>query len=388
MSFYFTLNTGSSSVKFALYKAMDEPELFISGCIERLGPSARLKMQAPDGDIQQELGQVDHASAVVTIFEKVEPYLKGRSVVGIGHRIVHGGNAFYKPTELTANVVEELEQLVPLAPLHQPYSLATIRAAKQVFPGVLQIGCFDTAFHAGHTFSNDAFAIPRRFYEEGVRRYGFHGLSFDYICGEMRREYPQLANGRLVIAHLGNGASMCAVENGRSISASTGFSAVDGLPMGTRCGRLDPGVMLYLMQEKKLSADEIEAIIYRQSGLLGLSEESSDMRVLEQSDALFAKQAINYYCYQIRREVGAMAASLKGIDALVFSAGIGENSAHVRAKVCEPLEFLGISIDPAKNKANAPEIGTGPVPVFIIPTNEEQVIARAIAQARTKARQS
>ncbi|WP_108819567.1 acetate/propionate family kinase [Pseudovibrio sp. Alg231-02] len=387
MSFYFTLNTGSSSVKFALYKAQAEPDLFISGIIERLGPNARLKMQAPNADIVEELGHVDHAGAVVSIFTRVEPYLQGKSVVGIGHRIVHGGNAFYKPTELTSEVVQELEQLVPLAPLHQPYSLATIRAAKQVFPGVLQIGCFDTAFHAGHTFPNDAFAIPRHFYEEGVRRYGFHGLSFDYICSEMRREYPDVARGRLVIAHLGNGASMCAVEDGRSINASTSFSAVDGLPMGTRCGRLDPGVMLYLMQEKELSAAEIESIIYRRSGLLGLSEESSDMRVLEHSEELFSKQAINYYCYQIRREVGAMAASLEGIDALIFSAGIGENSARVRSSVCEPLEFLGITIDQEKNKANAPEIGTGPVRVFIMPTNEEQVIARAVAKAAMKTQQ-
>ncbi|QUS58681.1 acetate/propionate family kinase [Pseudovibrio brasiliensis] len=384
MSFYFTLNTGSSSVKFALYKAQAEPELFISGIIERLGPHARLKMKAPDGDIVEELGHVDHAGAVVSIFTRVEPYLKGKAVVGIGHRIVHGGNAFYKPTELTSEVMQELEQLIPLAPLHQPYSLATIRAAKQVFPGVLQIGCFDTAFHAGHTFPNDAFAIPRHFYEEGVRRYGFHGLSFDYICSELRREYPDIANGRLVIAHLGNGASMCAVEEGRSINASTSFSAVDGLPMGTRCGRLDPGVMLYLMQEKELSPEEIETIIYRRSGLLGLSEESSDMRVLEHSEELFAKQAINYYSYQIRREVGAMAASLEGIDALIFSAGVGENSARVRSNVCEPLEFLGITIDQEKNKANAPEIGTGRVRVLIIPTNEEQVIARAVATACSK----
>ncbi|MFS8184511.1 acetate/propionate family kinase [Pseudovibrio denitrificans] len=384
MSFYFTLNTGSSSVKFALYKAAAEPELFISGIIERLGPHARLKMQTSTEQIVEDLGHVDHAGAVVSIFTRVEPHLKGKAVVGIGHRIVHGGNAFYKPTELTSEVVQELEQLIPLAPLHQPYSLATIRAAKQVFPGVLQIGCFDTAFHAGHTFPNDAFAIPRHFYEEGVRRYGFHGLSFDYICSELRREYPDIANGRLVIAHLGNGASMCAVEEGRSINASTSFSAVDGLPMGTRCGRLDPGVMLYLMQEKELSPEEIESIIYRRSGLLGLSEESSDMRVLEHSEELFAKQAINYYSYQIRREVGAMAASLEGIDALIFSAGVGENSARVRSNVCEPLEFLGITIDQEKNMANAPEIGTGRVRVLIIPTNEEQVIARAVATACSK----
>ncbi|SFU05900.1 acetate kinase [Pseudovibrio denitrificans] len=384
MSFYFTLNTGSSSVKFALYKAATEPELFISGIIERLGPHARLKMQTASEQIVEDLGHVDHAGAVASIFTRVEPHLKGKSVVGIGHRIVHGGNAFYKPTELTSEVVQELEQLIPLAPLHQPYSLATIRAAKQVFPGVLQIGCFDTAFHAGHTFPNDAFAIPRHFYEEGVRRYGFHGLSFDYICSELRREYPDIANGRLVIAHLGNGASMCAVEEGRSINASTSFSAVDGLPMGTRCGRLDPGVMLYLMQEKELSPEEIESIIYRRSGLLGLSEESSDMRVLEHSEELFAKQAINYYSYQIRREVGAMAASLEGIDALIFSAGVGENSARVRSNVCEPLEFLGITIDQEKNMANAPEIGTGRVRVLIIPTNEEQVIARAVAAACSK----
>ncbi|SDQ19743.1 acetate/propionate family kinase [Pseudovibrio sp. Tun.PSC04-5.I4] len=384
MSFYFTLNTGSSSVKFALYKAQEEPDLFLTGRIERLGPSARLIMDVPHERVVRELGAIDHASAVVSILSKIEPYLEDKQIIGIGHRIVHGGRAFFKPEILTSQVIQELEQLIPLAPLHQPYSLATIRAAIQAFPGVVQVGCFDTAFHVGHTFVNDAFAIPRHFYEEGVRRYGFHGLSFDYICGEMRKRYPEVADGRLVIAHLGNGASMCGVEGGRSINASTSFSAVDGLPMGTRCGRLDPGVMLYLMQEKGLSAEEITSLIYLRSGLLGLSEESSDMRVLENSEELFAKQAINYYTYQVRREVGAMAASLEGIDALIFSAGIGENSARVRSSVCEPLEFLGITIDQEKNKANAIEIGTGSVRVFVLPTNEEQVIARAVAEVSPK----
>ncbi len=379
MSFYFTLNTGSSSVKFALYKASEEPELFISGMVERLGPSARLRVRIQSENAVQELGKVDHSNAVPVILEKLEPYLQGGSVVGVGHRIVHGGNAFYRPTILTPAVVEELEKLIPLAPLHQPFSIATIRAAMQVFPDVVQVGCFDTAFHAGHTFCNDAFAIPRRFYEEGVRRYGFHGLSFDFISSEMQRLFPEVANGRLVIAHLGNGASMCAVREGRSINATTSFSAVDGLPMGTRCGRLDPGVMLYLMQEKQLSAKEIENVIYRESGLLGLSEESADMRELEQSGSTFANEAIEYYCYQIRREVGAMAASLEGVDALVFSAGVGENSARVRRQVCEALGFLSIAIDEEKNNANAVEIGAGSVRVFIIPTNEEQVIARAVA---------
>ncbi len=379
MSFYFTLNTGSSSVKFTLYKALEEPELFISGMVERLGLSARLRVRSQSENVVQELGKVDHDNAVSVILEKLEPYLQGGSVVGVGHRIVHGGNAFYRPTKLTPAVVEELEKLIPLAPLHQPFSIATIRAAMQVFPDVVQVGCFDTAFHAGHTFCNDAFAIPRRFYEEGVRRYGFHGLSFDFISSEMQRLFPEVANGRLVIAHLGNGASMCAVREGRSINATTSFSAVDGLPMGTRCGRLDPGVMLYLMQEKQLSAKEIENVIYRESGLLGLSEESADMRELEQSGSTFANEAIEYYCYQIRREVGAMAASLEGVDALVFSAGVGENSARVRRQVCEALGFFGIAIDEEKNNANAVEIGAGSVRVFIIPTNEEQVIARAVA---------
>ncbi|KZL17919.1 Acetate kinase [Pseudovibrio axinellae] len=388
MSFYFTLNTGSSSVKFSLYKAHDKPEFYISGSIECLGPSAKLKMQTPIEQVRRELGPIDHASAVPAIFSALEPFLKGSSVVGIGHRIVHGGRSFFEPTELTPKVMDELEQLIPLAPLHQPYSLATIQAAKQVFPDALQIGCFDTAFHAGHSFPNDAFAIPRHFYEEGVRRYGFHGLSFDAICNEMRDRYSQVANERLVIAHLGNGASMCAVNNGHSISASTGFSAVDGLPMGTRCGRLDPGVMLYLMQEKKLSPEEIETIIYRRSGLLGLSGISSDMRDLEESNDPFAIEAIDYYCYQARREVATMAASLEGIDALIFSAGVGENSALVRSKICQPLAFLGITIDQKKNTVNAPEIGTGPVRVFIVATDEEQVIVRAVAQAHSKSQVS
>lgn len=379
MSYYLTLNTGSSSVKFALYKAAEEPIRYIHGQVERLGLAARLILQLPDEKQEKELGEATHDSAVRHILTSLEPHLQGRTIDGIGHRIVHGGSEFFQPTVLSPDVLQKLEKLIPLAPLHQPYSLATIRAAIHAFPGVPQVGCFDTAFHRGKKFVDEAFALPRHFYEEGIRRYGFHGLSYEFISHRLNELYPSLANGRVVIAHLGNGASMCAVHNGRCVNTSTSFSAVDGLPMGTRCGRLDPGVLLYLMEEKGLSVKEVSNLLYKRSGLLGLSDEASDMAVLEYSEELFAKQAIQYFAYQVRREVGAMAASLEGIDALVFSAGIGEHSARVRAMVCEPLEFLGIQIDMEKNNQNAPEIGRGKVKVLIIPTNEEQVIARAVA---------
>ena len=379
MTYFLTLNTGSSSVKFALYKASSEPERYIYGQVESLGLKARFVLQLGQEKHETELREATHQTAVSHILTHIEPYLEKEKIIGIGHRIVHGGREFYQPTLLTPDVLQKLETLIPLVPLHQPYSLALIHAAIRSFPGVPQIGCFDTAFHSGKKFVDEAFALPRHYYDEGIRRYGFHGLSYEFISQELKQSYPDIANKRVVIAHLGNGASMCAIKNGRSINASTGFSAVDGLPMGTRCGRLDPGVILYLMEEKRLSTKEISNILYKRSGLLGLSDEASDMAVLEHSEELFAKQAIQYFTYQVRREVGAMAASLEGIDALVFSAGIGEHSARVRAAVCEPLAFLGIRIDAEKNNRNEADIGVGPVKVLVVPTNEEQVIARGIA---------
>ena len=377
MTALLTLNAGSSSIKFGVYAAGDgEPELLQTGQVENLGPLARLSVKG--GGDPVEIGPADHAAAVQAILKAAAPHLDDRGVAGVGHRIVHGGKTFAAPVRLDPGVMAQLEALVPLAPLHQPHNLAAVRAAMAAFPEAVQIGCFDTAFHKGHPFVNDAFALPRRFYDQGVRRYGFHGVSYDYITGVLRRDWPELAAGKVVIAHLGNGASMCAVAAGRSMGSTMGFSALDGLPMGTRCGQLDPGVLLYLM-DQGYGRTEIAHMLYNESGLKGLSEISHDMRTLLASDDPRAAQAIDYYVFRIRRELGAMAAVLGGLDGVIFCGGIGENAAPIRARVIEGMGFLGLELDRDANAAGAVSIGAGAARVLVIPTDEERVIARAVA---------
>jgi acetate kinase len=264
--------------------------------------------------------------------------------------------------------------------LHQPHNLAGICAALAAFPDAVQVACFDTAFHRGHPWVNDTFALPRRFYDEGVRRYGFHGLSYDYITGKLAADHPEIARGRVIVAHLGNGASLCAIHQGRSVGSTMGFSALDGMPMGTRSGQLDPGVILHLL-DRGMSAAEITTLLYKQSGLLGLSGLSHDMRTLQNSDMKTAAEAIDYYTFRLAREIGAMAAVLGGVDALVFTGGIGENSAGIRARGLANLAFLGLALDPAANAQNATRIDAGPVPILVLPTDEERIIARATAAA-------
>lgn len=377
MSAILTLNAGSSSLKFALYRAAAEPEVLQSGQVENLGPVARLSLRGGDA---RDIGPADHSVAVRAILAALAADLEGRRVEGVGHRIVHGGKAFGAPTELTEEALAQLETLIPFAPLHQPHNLAAVRAAQRAFPSAIQIGCFDTAFHRGHPFVNDTFALPRRLYDQGVRRYGFHGLSYDYISGVLKRDWPDLARGRVVICHLGNGASMCAVAQGCNRGSTMGFSALDGLPMGTRCGQLDPGVVLYLMAQGMTHA-QIEQMLYSESGLLGLSQISHDMRTLLQSDDPRAEQAIDYYVFRIRRELGAMAAVLHGLDGVVFTGGIGENAAPIRARVIEGLDFLGLQLDSDANASGAVSIGAGAARVLAIKTDEERVIARAVASA-------
>jgi acetate kinase len=375
MSAILTFNAGSSSLKFAVYEAAAEPALLLSGQVENLGPVAVMSI---DGDAKRDIGPADHAGAMRAIFQTIEPALQGRSLAGVGHRIVHGGKEFTAPILLDDKAMSQLAALEPLAPLHQPHNLAGIRAAQDTFPEVPQIGCFDTAFHAGHPFVNDTFGLPRRFYEKGVRRYGFHGLSYDYITSVLRRDWPGLSKGRVVVAHLGNGASMCAIQDGQSIGSTMGFSALDGLPMGTRCGQLDPGVILYLL-EQGFSTEAITRILYKESGLKGISGLSHDMRTLLSSESAEAAEAIDYYVFRIQRELGAMAAVLGGIDGLVFCGGIGENAAPIRARVLQNMGFLGLELDPAKNTAGEMRIGAGAAEVLVIPTDEERVIARAVA---------
>ncbi|MEO1292996.1 MAG: acetate/propionate family kinase [Pseudomonadota bacterium] len=383
-SMILTLNAGSSSIKFSVYRSTEgEPDCRAVGQVENLGPAARLQIKTGSERETHEIGAADHGVALRAILRAAAPVFAGSDVAAVGHRIAHGGVDFTEPRTLDPDTLAALTALEPLAPLHQPHNLAAVHAAQAAFPDALQFGCFDTSFHRGHPWVNDTFALPRQFYEAGVRRYGFHGLSYEYVTGHLADTAPELAAGRVVICHLGNGASMCAVRAGKSVASTMGFSALDGLPMGTRCGQLDPGVLLYLMDQRRMSAAEITALLYKESGLKGLSGISHDMRTLEGSDAPEAAQAIDYFVFRIRREIGAMVATLRGIDALVFCGGIGENSATIRARICTDMAWLGIEIDPSLNARNADSIAATATAtaVRVVRTDEERVIARAAACA-------
>lgn len=384
----FAINAGSSSIKFAVYDPVssaadgeykfESPQEIARGQVSNIGTAARLEFDAFGTKREEVLGSTDYQGAMRAVLDSASDLLGSRRVIGVGHRIVHGGNEFAAPRLLDQETMSRLRELEPLAPLHQGYNLSAVEASREVFPDAVQVGCFDTAFHRTQPWVSDTFALPRSYYDQGVRRYGFHGLSYEYVCGELLRSGSPVARGRLVIAHLGNGASMCAIKNGKSISSTMGFSALDGLPMGTRCGQLDPGVLLYLLDHEGMSSAEISDLLYRESGLKGLSGITNDMRQLEASDAPEAREAIDYFVFRICRELGALCAVLGGIDALVFTGGIGENSRLVRARVCESMDWLGISLDPELNAANAERISNGAVEVLVVPTDEEFVIARAV----------
>lgn len=376
MTLILTINAGSSSLKFSAYDAIDAARL-CSGQVECLGHDARLIVNHDGQETLHDIGQADHAIALQKVIDTLQDLLGARPVAAVGHRIVHGGPDRKQAVVLTEQVMADLAQFEPFAPLHQPQNLSCVRAAQATFPDAMQIGCFDTAFHRGHPWVNDTFALPRKFYEQGVRRYGFHGLSYDYITRTMIAEHAELVRGRVIVAHLGNGASMCAIKNGQSVGSTMGFSALDGLPMGTRCGQIDPGVLLYMMDQQEMTAEEITTLLYEQSGLLGLSGITSDMRSLQASAAPEAAQAIDYYVFRIARELGAMTAVLGGIDALVFTGGIGENSAYIRERATARLGYLGVKLDDAANLRNDRVISAGDVQVMVIPTDEESVIARA-----------
>lgn len=380
-----TLNAGSSSIKFALFELDGhEPLALAVGLVEMLGEKRRIKAHDGAGAPLLEdtwsdgTGESFHTEALRRVLAWRLGAFPNANVVAAGHRVVHGGVEYASPALVTDEVLHYLETLVPLAPLHQPHNIAGILAARAAWPHVQQVACFDTAFHRAHPFVNDVFALPRKFYEEGVRRYGFHGLSYEYVTDRLRQIAPLHAAGRVVVAHLGNGASMCAIRDGQSVASSMGFTALDGLPMGTRCGQLDPGVVLYLMQEKNMTADAIADLLYRESGLKGLSGVSHDMRELEASDKPEAQQAIEYFVFRIRRELGGLAAVLKGLDAMVFCGGIGEHAWRVRERALEGMEWIGIELDRVANRANEQVISSerSRVRVFVIPTNEEAMIAR------------
>jgi acetate kinase len=386
MSFHVViLNAGSSSIKFALFSREGGKALALAlGLAEMTGRDRHIKVHDAYGAtlLEDRWSQADgaafHDEALSRILAWQGRAFPGADIGAVGHRVVHGGVDYDAPVLISNEVLDRLRALVPLAPLHQPHNIAGIVAARNAWPQARQVACFDTAFHRNHPFVNDVFALPRRFYAEGVRRYGFHGLSYEYIAGRLAEISPAHAAGRVVVAHLGNGASMCAMKNGRSVASSMGFTALDGLPMGTRCGQLDPGVVLYLMQEKKLGASEISDLLYKESGLKGLSGLSHDMRELEASDLPEANEAIDYFIFRIRRELGGLAAVLQGLDAIVFCGGIGENSKLVRERALEGMEWLGVALDHDANLRNAETI-TAPdsrVRAFVIPTNEEEMIAR------------
>lgn len=379
------LNAGSSSLKFSIYIDGDEiPE--VSGLIDRIGAGAPAEIKLKDaagaplsaGDV----GTVaDHGEALRVAIRAMGVHYPDRTIKAVGHRVVHGGPDFAAPVMIDDAVQAALEALVPLAPLHQPHCLAGIRAARAAFPGATQIACFDTAFHRTMPRVNEIYAIPHEFYDQGIRRYGFHGLSYDYIASALREADPALAAGRVVVAHLGNGASLCAMKDGKSVMTSMGFSALDGLVMGTRCGKIDPGVLLYLL-DQGMDSKALSDMLYRQSGLLGLSGISNDMRTLLASNDPRAVEAVACFVASLQRGIAEMAAAMGGIDSIVFTAGIGENAAAIRAQVCDGLGWMGVTLDAGANEGGGETISPpgSSVQVKVIPTREDLVILRAVRQ--------
>jgi acetate kinase len=376
------VNAGSSSIKFAIYDADEGEALLFRGKVEGIGAAPKLEVDDAEGRsvAEHDWGSqpLDHAAATAEILRVARELIAGRPVLAVGHRVVHGGVAFDRPARIDAGVVDQLRALIPLAPLHQPHNIAPIEAIAAAAPHIPQVACFDTAFHRAQPALAQLFALPRKYAEAGVRRYGFHGLSYEFVSGRLRTIAPGLAEGRVVIAHLGNGASLCALRAGRSVATTMGFTALEGLVMGTRSGALDPGVILHLMDVFGLGARQIEDLLYRRSGLLGVSGVSSDMRALRASSAPEAAEAISLFVYRIVREVGSMAAALGGLDGIVFTGGIGENDARTRAEVAAGCAWLGLELDEAANGAGGPRISreASRLAGWVVPTDEERVIAR------------
>jgi acetate kinase len=379
------LNAGSSSIKFQLFAVGTDDKLVrrLKGQFEGLGTRPRLYVKAKEGDVLvDESWPASAVGDVAIALDKVVGWLRrqldGKLPSAIGHRVAHGGPDFSEPIAIDDATLERLDLLVPLVPLHQPVNLAPIRAIRARQPGLLQVACFDTAFHGGHAEVAQRFAIPDALHREGVRRYGFHGLSYEYVARALPRIAPAIAHGRVVVAHLGSGASMCAIRNGKSVDSTMGFSALDGLPMGTRSGQIDPGVLLYLQSNKGWDVARLERFLYHDCGLKGLSGISNDMRDLLASDASFAELAIEYFVYRVLRETGALTSAMGGIDGFVFTGGIGEHAAPIRSRVCRGLAWLGLEFDDAANARQAPRISTteSRVSAWVIPTDEERMIAR------------
>ena len=378
------LNAGSSSIKFGLFEVVSGEVLkpVSRGLLEGIGTAPHFVARDARGATldEQRWGSGaagNHEALLGGLLEWVEKHLGQDALIAVGHRVVHGGRDFTAPVRLTDKIVRTLEELTPLAPLHQPHSISPVRAIAALRPGLPQIACFDTSFH--HTMPAVAtrFALPREYENEGVRRYGFHGLSYEFIARCLQETAPHLASDRVIVAHLGNGASLCAMLDGRSIDTTMGFTALDGLVMGTRCGTIDPGVLLYMMQQKSLAAHEVEQILYQRSGLLGVSGVSSDMRALLASTDPRAREAVELFVYRVAREMAALMGSLGGVEGIVFTAGIGEHAPRVRELICERLRWFGVVLDLEANARDAHCISAAdsPVEVRVIPTDEEQMIA-------------
>jgi acetate kinase len=378
------LNAGSSSLKFCVCRN-PEPQVWrveARGQIDGIGTSPRLTARDGTGARLADAALDAHVRDGRAALDELASWLRtrfgGARVVGVGHRVVHGGPRFAGPTRVTPDVLKALRDLVPLAPLHQPHNLAAIEAAAEHLPGVPQVACFDTSFHRGQPAVAEVVPLPRDICRGGVQRYGFHGLSYEYIASVLPQVAPDVAEGRVIVAHLGSGASLCALKGRKSVDSTLGFTALDGLCMGTRPGAVDPGVILYLFQSLGLSALEVETILYKKSGLLGISGLSNDMRVLLESTDPGARLAVDYFVYRAAKEIGALAAALGGIDALVFTAGIGENSPEIRRRLCESSAWLGLDLDPEANRRAESRISRpgSRVSAWVIPTNEELMIAR------------
>ena len=378
------LNAGSSSLKFCIYRRAGGGawRLEARGQIEGIGSAPMLS--AKDGadavlvDEKLDAAVRDGRSALDALAAWIRSRYAGSRVLAVGHRVVHGGPSYARPIVVTPQVLEDLRELIPLAPLHQPHNLAAIEAVSERLPDVPQVACFDTAFHRGQPAVAEVVPLPRELCRGGVQRYGFHGLSYEYIASVLPEVAPEIAEGRVVVAHLGSGASLCALRGRKSIDSTLGFTALDGLCMGTRPGALDPGVVLYLFQNLGLSEKEVESILYKKSGLLGVSGISNDMRILLDSREPSARLAIDYFVYRASKEIGALAAVLGGIDALVFCAGIGERSVEIRRRLCEASRWLGVELDPDANARGGPRISRAgsSASAWVIPTNEELMIAR------------
>ena len=378
------LNAGSSSLKFCVFRRADETNWQVAarGQIEGIGTSPRLSAKDAQSVVlannSLDAAVRDGHAAIDALAAWLKSKWHGARVLGVGHRIVHGGVRYGQPVVMTRQILSDLHELIPLAPLHQPYNLAAIDAVFERLPDVPQVACFDTGFHSGHSPVAELVPLPRSICKSGLRRYGFHGLSYEYIASALPEVAPGIAKGRVIVAHLGSGASLCALKDGKSIDNSLGFTALDGLCMGTRPGALDPGVVLYLFQSLGLTAKEVETMLYKESGLLGISGISNDMRDLLGRSEPEAQLAVDYFVYRAAKEIGALAAVLGGIDALVFTAGIGENSPEIRRRICEASSWLGVDLDSEANASGASRISTGQskVAAWVVPTNEELMIAR------------